>query len=78
MKILDFRENLGFSRKSRIFAKILDFRENLGFSRKSQKISNFCSLAPPELLSNFSQPNGMVNVASIDRLPDQMLTWGII
>ena len=31
-KISDFRENLGFLRKSRIFAKILDFRENLVFS----------------------------------------------
>ena len=43
-KNLDFRENPGFSRKSRIFAKISDFRENLGFVRKSQifaKISDF-------------------------------------
>ena len=38
----DFRENRGFSwksrisRKTRIFAKISDFRENLGFLRKSR------------------------------------------
>ena len=31
----NFRENLGFSRKSRIFKRILDLHENLGFSRKS-------------------------------------------
>ena len=44
-KISDFCKNLGFSRKSQIFAKILDFHENLGFLRKSRifaKISDFC------------------------------------
>ena len=43
-KISDFRGNLEFSQKSRIFAKISNFRENPGFSRKSRifaKISDF-------------------------------------
>ena len=35
-KISDFREKLGFSRKSRIFAKFSYFREQIGFLRKLQ------------------------------------------
>ena len=42
--ISDLHENLGFLRKSWIFAKIPDFHKNLGFARKSRifgKISDF-------------------------------------
>ena len=58
-KILDFRENLGFWRKFRIFekiwifAKILDFREHLGFSRKSRKFRAYPNSSLPSRDADF-------------------------